>query len=1240
MACKMSPEMSDIPDPVNQDRVLADAADTAEGVSSARAVPRSQPIAGRRIVPSRRRLPFVLVLFLLLVGLGPHMAFTLPAAGVETDPCASTSGYSGDVLAASGLLGYWRLGDRTGPTACEARGEFPGTYSGGYTLGRPGAISGDANTAAGFNGTTSYARVANSAGLNPTSAITLEGWVSPVSATASQTLIRKDAQYMLRIANSTVMARLWWSDGTYTEFASPAVISGGGYQHLAVTYDGSTARLLRNGVVVASRTVAKTIRTGTAPLYLGTAGGYDSLNGQLDEVALYGNAVPADTLAEHYRIATDTVAPAAPGGVTAEAGDGSVGLSWSANPETDLASYRVYRRVAGDAWPSTATQEVDGTSWTDTTAVNSTTYDYRVTAVDASNNESTPSAPVTATPILLPGPCASTSAYSGDVLAASGLLGYWRLGDRTGPTACEARGEFPGTYSGGYTLGRPGAISGDANTAAGFNGTTSYARVANSAGLNPTSAITLEGWVSPVSATASQTLIRKDAQYMLRIANSTVMARLWWSDGTYTEFASPAVISGGDYQHLAVTYDGSTARLFRNGVVVASRTVAKTIRTGTGPLYLGTAGGYDSLNGQLDEVALYGNAVPADTLAEHYRIATDTVAPAAPGGVTAEAGDGSVGLSWSANPETDLASYRVYRRVAGDAWPSTATQEVDGTSWTDTTAVNSTTYDYRVTAVDASNNESTPSAPVTATPILPGPCASTSGYSGDVLAASGLLGYWRLGDRTGPTACEARGEFPGTYSGGYTLGRPGAISGDANTAAGFNGTTSYARVPNSAGLNPTSAITLEGWVSPVSATASQTLIRKDAQYMLRIANSTVMARLWWSDGTYTEFASPAVISGGGYQHVAVTYDGSTARLFHNGVVVASRTVAKTIRTGTGTLYLGTAGGYDSLNGQLDEVALYGNAVPADTMAEHHRKGAGMLWRSGAATNPGFPNHVIPSSPVLNGQESPQIRSLQGVLMATDEYAEPVYYSNARTELRLIRCVTHGCVGGTSAPIVGDEWVAPGTDGQLVIVDSERRRTYEFYQTSRDADGTVKLNSDGSITVGSMSIVDLDGRGNKTAEGGNLNITGAGLSRIFGVVRADEVKAAATSPATAIPHALQVSMPAGMNCAAGFREPATKTDGRVTSGACVQEGARFQLDPTYNCDAIVTRMGQAVCFALQKYGAYNADSNGSNYMMVYGQHRRSWSTGDTEYAKVGIWSDYENLGIPTTALRSLANWSGD
>ncbi|HEY3182617.1 MAG TPA: S8 family serine peptidase [Gaiellaceae bacterium] len=91
----------------------------------------------------------------------------------------------------------------------------------------------------------------------------------------------------------------------------------------------------------------------------------------------------------------DTTAPAAPTGLVATAGSEQVTLDWADNSEADLSYYRVYR----DGVPvATAT----GSSYTDTGLVAGRAYTYAVSAVDASRNESPPSASVSATPTRAP----------------------------------------------------------------------------------------------------------------------------------------------------------------------------------------------------------------------------------------------------------------------------------------------------------------------------------------------------------------------------------------------------------------------------------------------------------------------------------------------------------------------------------------------------------------------------------------------------------------------------------------------------------------------------------------------------------------------------------------------------------------------------------------------------------------------------------------------------------------------
>ncbi len=95
----------------------------------------------------------------------------------------------------------------------------------------------------------------------------------------------------------------------------------------------------------------------------------------------------------------------------------------------------------------------------------------------------------------------------------------------------------------------------------------------------------------------------------------------------------------------------------------------------------------------------------------------DTTAPAAPTGLVAVAGTGSVDLLWNANSENDLAGYHVYRATnASGPFGRIDSQLVTTSSYTDSTVTGGTTYYYVVTAVDTSNNESAASADASATP--------------------------------------------------------------------------------------------------------------------------------------------------------------------------------------------------------------------------------------------------------------------------------------------------------------------------------------------------------------------------------------------------------------------------------------------------------------------------------------------------------------------------------------------
>ncbi len=120
--------------------------------------------------------------------------------------------------------------------------------------------------------------------------------------------------------------------------------------------------------------------------------------------------------------------------------------------------------------------------------------------------------------------------------------------------------------------------------------------------------------------------------------------------------------------------------------------------------------------------------LPQDAFAIVRDLCEPTPLPAAPLGLTAASGDGSISLEWSASSEPDLAGYRVHRSlVSNDGYAPLHAGLLTGTSFVDTAVTNGTTYFYVVTAVDTEGLESTSSALASAVPHETTPPAAPTG---------------------------------------------------------------------------------------------------------------------------------------------------------------------------------------------------------------------------------------------------------------------------------------------------------------------------------------------------------------------------------------------------------------------------------------------------------------------------------------------------------------------------------
>ena len=92
---------------------------------------------------------------------------------------------------------------------------------------------------------------------------------------------------------------------------------------------------------------------------------------------------------------------------------------------------------------------------------------------------------------------------------------------------------------------------------------------------------------------------------------------------------------------------------------------------------------------------------------------------------------------------------------------------------------------------------------------------STAGYSAAVMADHPSA-FWQLNEASGPSAADTSGSGnTAAYAGsGVTYGAAGPVPGHA--AVTLDGNSGAVSAPDSAALNPTSALTLEAWVKPAS----------------------------------------------------------------------------------------------------------------------------------------------------------------------------------------------------------------------------------------------------------------------------------------------------------------------------------------------------------------------------------------------------------------------------------------
>ena len=197
--------------------------------------------------------------------------------------------------------------------------------------------------------------------------------------------------------------------------------------------------------------------------------------------------------------------------------------------------------------------------------------------------------------------------------------------------------------------------------------------------------------------------------------------------------------------------------------------------------------------------------------------------------------------------------------------------------------------------------------------------------------------------RRGQLLSTSTGANPGTYTGGVTLGQPGGLTGDPDSAAAFDGVNDYVLVPDSSSLDLTAGVTLEAWIKRSKSGAWQVVVGKPGNGLSKYENYALWFNTqnqvvaYFGDGVgFVSVVSPLDTS---WHHVAASYNNATARLYVDGAQAAQATSPIHLTANSLPLNLGrTNSGAYYFGGLLDEVAVYATALPSDRILAHYEAG--------------------------------------------------------------------------------------------------------------------------------------------------------------------------------------------------------------------------------------------------------------------------------------------------------------
>jgi len=223
----------------------------------------------------------------------------------------------------------------------------------------------------------------------------------------------------------------------------------------------------------------------------------------------------------------------------------------------------------------------------------------------------------------------SPTAYSAAILALNPAA-YWRLGESSGTALVDETGTYPGTYHNSPTLGTPGLLVNDDNTAVSLNGTSQYIETTYGQGKQGTISISLifDNLVSTNPAMNNNLFNSYEgtgSNLYMRLLTTGQLDVIRFNGGVVYSRITTAASYFSTKAHVVVTHEQEfgALRLYINGVLYGTDNSTVFIQNfanyyiGASPFHATTPA--NLCQGIIDEVAVFESELTQADVTDLYQ---------------------------------------------------------------------------------------------------------------------------------------------------------------------------------------------------------------------------------------------------------------------------------------------------------------------------------------------------------------------------------------------------------------------------------------------------------------------------------------------------------------------------------------------------------------------------------------------------------------------------------------------